>query len=136
MAASGSLLSRLGTNLRQLAVCLRELWINLVEISANLGRHDAMVSTENIKNRWFSFVFQAFLLCRLCYNIEAMLDNVGKTNEPLRVNLGSIGAVLGPTLPMFGPTWDHLKPSWDRFELYWSHLNANWGYIGSMLKPY
>ena len=59
------------------------------------------------------------------YCIEAMLDEVGRNHEPFRVNLGSVGAVLGPTLPIFGPTWAHLKPSWDGSELYWSHLGAN-----------
>ena len=65
------------------------------------------------------------MICRLCYNIEAMLDEVGRNYEPFRVNLGSVGAVLGPTLPIFGPAWGHLELSWDRFGLYWSHLSAN-----------
>ena len=109
----------------QLGVCLTQLSINLVEIDAILGQIDAILGTENIENHWFSFVFQAFLLCRHSYNIEAMLDEVGRNYEPFRVNFGSVGAVLGPTLPIFGPTWAHLQPSWDGSELYWIHLGAN-----------
>ena len=88
----------------QLGVCLTQLSINLVEIDTILGQIDAILGTENIENQWFSFVFQAFLLCRPSYSIEAMLDEVGRNYEPFRVNLGSVGADLSPTLPIFGPT--------------------------------
>ena len=125
MAASVPLLSRLGTDLSQLAVRLTQLSINLVEIDAILSHIDAILDTESTENHCFPFVFQAFLICRPSYNIEATLDKVGKKYEEFKVNLGSVGEVLGPTLPIFGPTWAHLQPSWDGSELYWSHLGAN-----------
>ena len=98
---------------------------HLVEIDAILGHIDAILDTENIENHWFSFVFQAFLICRPSYNIEAISGEVGKSYEQFKVNLGSVGGVLGSTLPIFGPTWAHLQPSWDGSELYWGHLGAN-----------
>ena len=125
MAASVPLLSRLGTDLSQLAVRLTQLSINLVEIDAILSHIDAILDTESTENHWCSFVFQAFLICRPSYNIEAISGEVGRNYEQFKVNLGSIGGVLGPTLPIFGPTWAHLQPSWDGSELYWSHLGAN-----------
>ena len=90
-----------------------------------LGQIDAILGAENKENIGFSFVFQAFLICRPSYNIEAISGEVGRNYEQFKVNLGSVGGVLGPTLPIFGPTWAHLQPSWDGSELYWSHLGAN-----------
>ena len=109
----------------QIEVYLSQLGANLVDFGAMLGQLDATLGTENTKQHCFQQVFHAVLLRRPSYIIEAMLDEVGRNYEPFRVNLGSVGAVLGPTLPMFQPTWALLKPSWDRFGLYWSPLTAN-----------
>ena len=58
-----------------------------------------------------------------------MLDEVGKKYEPFRVNLDSVGGVLGPTLLIFGQIWVHLKPFWDGSELF----GAIEGYSGRVL---
>ena len=126
MAASGSLLSRLGTNLSQLAVNLGSAWPNFRSTWSKLMQFWVKLMQYWIQKPYKIIGFTLFFKHFWYVGLHTIL-------KPCWTKLAEIMSHLGSTWAQLERSWAQLCPYSGQLGVTWSYLGTDLGCTGAIL---